>query len=60
MYACMKKIGDVQLSRRFKTCEVKLRISFDFKPQQWDTLELLYDGRDTLTVLIQLFLGQVF
>jgi hypothetical protein len=56
----MKKIGDVQLSRRFKTCEVKLRISFDFKPQQWDTLELLYDGRDTLTVLIQLFLGQVF
>ena len=60
MNACRKEIGDVQLSRRFTTCEVKHRISFDFKPQQWDTLELLYDGRDTLTVLIQLFLGQVF
>jgi hypothetical protein len=36
----------------------KLNIEYlDFKPQQWDTLELLYNGRDTLTVLIKLFLG---
>jgi len=52
MNARMKKIGDVQLSRGFTTCEVKLGISFDFKPQQWDTSESLDDGRDTLTVLI--------
>jgi len=33
-YECAyKKIGDVQLSRRFTSSEVKLGISFDFKPQ---------------------------
>lgn len=47
----------VQLSHRFTFLKLNLEITFDLKPRQLQTSELLCDGHDMLTVLPTWFQG---